>query len=170
MTKRIVVHSVCLFVFAVAFGAAQARIEIRGDATSSSIYADGRPVAALVPFAEKGFTAEDAVREVRPGVFEWTRTFRYDGQDYVRPARLTLELEALYASRFSLIPAVSYDGNTWGKGLEPKGFVKDGKPWTFAYHRTSIPGATYSESGAWSVGLFSAPGQLVGGFSCALVP
>ena len=65
---------------------------------------------------------------------------------------------------------MSYDGNAWGKGLEPKGFVKDGQPWTFAYHRTSIPGATYSESEAWSVGLFSAPGQLIGGFSCSLEP
>ena len=36
--------------------------------------------------------------------------------------------------------------------------------------RTSIPGATYSESEAWSVGLFSAPGQVPGGFSGSLEP
>ena len=170
MTKRTTFLAVCLLVLAVAFAAAQGRIEVRKDGASLTLAADGRPVAALVPFAEKDFTAEDAVREVRPGLFEWTRTFRYAGQDHVRPARLIMELEALYPSRYSLIPAVSYDGNAWGSGLEPKGFVKDGQPWTFAYHRTSIPGATYSESEAWSVGLFSAPGQLIGGFSCSLEP
>ena len=170
MIKRIVVLAIGLTVLSVAFGAAQARIVFRKDATSSTISADGRPLATLVPFAEKDFAAADAVREVSPGVFEWTRTFRYDGPDYVRPARLTMELEALYASRYSLIPAVTYDGNAWGKGLEPKGFVKDGRPWTFAFHRSSIPGASYSESEAWSVALFSAPGQLLGGFSCSLEP
>jgi antitoxin (DNA-binding transcriptional repressor) of toxin-antitoxin stability system len=170
MTKRTTFLAVCLLVLAVAFAAAQGRIEVRKDGASLTLAADGRPVAALVPFAEKNFTAEDAVREIRPGLFEWTRTFRYAGPDYVRPARLTMEIEALYASRYGLIPAVSYDGNAWGSGLEPKGFVKDGQPWTFAYHRTSIPGATYSESEAWSVGLFSAPGQLIGGFSCSLEP
>jgi hypothetical protein len=65
---------------------------------------------------------------------------------------------------------VSYDGNRWGTGKEPKGFSTDVGPWTFAYHRSSIPGATYSESEKWSFGLFSRPGQLPGGFSCALDP
>ncbi len=170
MTKRSTSLSVCLLVFAVAFGAAQGRVEVRKAGDSVSFVADGRAVAAVVPFAGENIAAADALREVRPGVFEWTRTFAYQGQDHVRPVRLAMEVEALYGSRYSLIPAVMYDGNAWGTGLEPKGFVKDGKPWTFAYHRTSIPGATYSESEAWSVGLFSAPGQAPGGFSCALEP
>jgi hypothetical protein len=123
-----------------------------------------------VPFAGPGIAATDAVVELEPGLFEWTRTFAYQGRDHVRAVRLTMEVEALYGSRYSLIPAVIYDGNAWGTGLEPKGFAKDGRPWTFAFHRTSIPGATYSESAAWSVGLFSAPGQVLGGFSCALEP
>jgi hypothetical protein len=170
MTKRSTVLALCLLLAAASFAAAQPRIEIRTGGAATTFVAAGRPVAALVPYVAKDFTAQDRVREVRPGLFEWTRTFRYGGTDYVRPARLTMEVEALYASRYSLIPAVLYDGNAWGKGLEPKGFVADGQPWTFAYHRTSIPGATYSESEAWSVALFSAPGQLVGGFSCSLEP
>ena len=170
MRKRIATAAVCLLAIAVADGAAQARIEVRREGASTRIFADGRAVAALVPFAGENIAAADALREVRPGLFEWTRTFAYTGQDHVRPVRLTMEVEALYASRYSLIPAVVYDGNAWGTGLEPKGFIKDGKPWTFAYHRTAIPGATYSESEAWSVGLFSAPGQVLGGFSCALEP
>lgn len=169
MIKRLSVLAVLSLTVA-AFAAAQTRIETRQEGATTAFSAGGRAVARLVPFAEKNFTASDRVREVGPGLYEWTRTFRYDGQDYVHPVRLTMDVEALYGSRYSLIPAVMYDGNAWGKGLEPKGFVKDGQPWTFAYHRTSIPGATYSESEAWSVALFSAPGQLVGGFSCSLEP
>ena len=170
MNKRIVPAVVCLALAISSVAVAQDRFEVRKTGETLSLFADGRAVAALVPFAGQGIAASDAVREVRPGLFEWTRTFAYKGQDHVRSVRLTMELEALYGSRYSLIPAVTYDGNAWGSGLEPKGFVKDGVPWTFAFHRTSIAGATYSESEAWSVGLFSAPGQMLGGFSCALEP
>ncbi len=169
MNKHIVLAVVCLILVS-SFAMAQGRVEIRQTGQAVSLVAGGKAVANLVPFTGKGIAANDSVRELRPGVFEWTRTFAYQGQDHVRPVRLTMEVEALYVSRYNLIPAVSYDGNAWGTGGEPKGFAKDGQPWTFAYHRTSIPGATYSESEAWSVGLFSAPGQVLGGFSCALEP
>jgi hypothetical protein len=152
------------------FTAAQVRIEFRKTGETQTLYGNGQPVGALVPFSEPDFTAVDEIAEVRPGLFEWNRTFTYNGKDYVRPARLTMEFEAFYRSRYSLIPAVSYDGNRWGDGKEPKGFQKDGTPWTFAYHRVSVPGATYSESDAWSVALFSRPGQIPGGFSCSLDP
>jgi hypothetical protein len=170
MNKRIVPAVVCLVLVLSSVAVAQGRVEVRKTGETLSLIAGGQAVAALVPFTGPGIAAVDAVVEIKPGLFEWTRTFAYQGRDYVRPVRLTMELEALYGSRYSLIPAVSYDGNAWGTGLEPKGFVKDGQPWTFAYHRTSIPGATYSESEKWSVGLFSAPGQVLGGFACALEP
>ena len=150
--------------------AAQVRVEFRTTDGTPTLYAGGQALAAIVPFSETGFAAVDETREVQPGLFEWTRTFTYTGDDYVRPARLTMEVEALYRSTYSLIPAVMYDANAWGSGGEPKGFVRDGRPWVFAYHRTSIAGATYSESGSWSVGLFSRPGQTPGGFSCFLDP
>jgi hypothetical protein len=169
MSKRIVSAAICL-VLAASFAVAQGRVEVRKEGDKSSIFADGRAVATIVPFAGQGIAATDIFREIGPGFFEWTRTFAYQGRDHVRPVRLTMEVEALYGSRYSLIPAVMYDGNAWGTGLEPKGFVKDGQPWTFAFHRSSIAGATYSESEAWSVGLFSAPGQVLGGFSCSLEP
>ena len=60
--------AVCLALFAVAIGTAQARIEVRKDGTSTSLTAGGAAVATIVPFAEKDFTADDAVREVRPGL------------------------------------------------------------------------------------------------------
>ena len=169
MSKRLLCVAVSI-VLVSGVAVAQVRVEVRPAGGTFQFVAGGKAVASIVPFAGKEIAATDAVKEARPGVFEWTRTFAYQGKDHVRPVRLTMEVEALYASRYNLIPAVSYDGNAWGTGGEPKGFAKDGQPWTFAYHRTSIPGATYSESEAWSVGLFSAPGQVLGGFSCALEP
>lgn len=169
MTRRAFAVAIGLLLSAAA-AAAQTKVEFRKAGGTPTFFAGGQALATLRPFAESGFATADAVRELQPGLFEWTRTFIYEGEDYVRPVRLTMELEALYGSRYSLIPAVMYDGNKWGTGLEPKGFVKDGRPWTFAYHRSSIPGATYSESEAWSIGLFSQPGQLVCGFSCSLEP
>ncbi len=150
--------------------AAQARVEFRKSPEGGDFVSGAERLAVIVPFAEADFQTVDEVRELGPGVFEWTRTFTFNGNDYARPARLTMEIEALSKSRYNLIPAVSYDGNLWGTGQEPKGFSTDVGPWTFAYHRSSIPGATYSESEKWSVGFFSRPGQLPGGFSCALVP
>jgi len=169
MSKRLLCVAVSI-VLVSGVAVAQVRVEVRPAGGTFQFVAGGKAVASIVPFAGKEIAATDALKEARPGVFEWTRTFAYQGKDHVRPVRLTMEVEALYASRYNLIPAVSYDGNAWGTGGEPKGFAKDGQPWTFAYHRTSIPGATYSESEAWSVGLFSAPGQVLGGFSCALEP
>jgi hypothetical protein len=169
MMKKTITAVFLIAVFA-AFAAAQTRVEFRKAGETPTLYGNGQPIGAVVPFHEADFTAADDVVELRPGLFEWTRSFRYTGNEYVRPARLTMEFEAFYHSRYSLIPAVSYNGNPWGDGKEPKGFRKDGEPWTFAYHRVSVPGATYSESDAWSVALFSRPGQIPCGFACSLDP
>src|SRR5690625_3216006 len=72
------------------------------------------------------------------------------------------------SAKYHMIPGVSYDGNYWGKGLEPKGFEYKGEPWTFAYHRTAVPGGTFSVNDSCSIGMF---GQYEGiNFSCSLQP
>ena len=45
-----------------------------------------------------------------------------------------------------LIPCVSFNGNEFGGGKEPKGLEKDGEKWVFAYDRTSIPSCTLTEN------------------------
>lgn len=45
-----------------------------------------------------------------------------------------------------VIPGVSYNGNDWGRGNEPKGFACDGEPWVFDDRRTTIPACTISEN------------------------
>lgn len=51
-----------------------------------------------------------------------------------------------YRPNHTVIPCVSYNGNEFGKGLEPKGLTRDGKPWVFAYDRESIPACTLCEN------------------------
>ena len=71
-----------------------------------------------------------------------------------------------------LIPSVSYNGNEWGEGKEPKGMTADnGEIWIHSYDRTSIPSCTEVETRDISVSLFASAettDSLVS--SCALVP
>ncbi len=40
------------------------------------------------------------------------------------------------------VPAVSYSGNTFGDGMDPKGLLCDGKPWVFPSDHAGVPGCT----------------------------
>ncbi|MEW6249215.1 MAG: hypothetical protein AB1716_01085 [Planctomycetota bacterium] len=131
---------------------------------------DGQPAATLTPFDDPEVQASDEVRPVGDGLFEWTRRFTRTGGAANRPVRLTMDLVAPYTATYALIPAVSYNGNDWGSGLEPKGFVRDGVPWSFAFHRCAVPGATYSEGAGWSVALFGKVPAAECGFACSLIP
>ena len=109
-----------------------------------------------------------AVEQVKPGVFKISKTFLATEQtDFFR---LVLDFKAHYGMNWAMIPAVSYNGNNWGRGSEPKGFVTDGKPWSFSYSRASVAGATYSEGPRWSVGLFGDLNGTDAPFSCSVVP
>lgn len=167
--KRKLITGVSLLLISM-FSFGQTDIEIRKTDETHVIFADGQPLGAIVPYQADRIEAADDFREIESGLFEWTRTFTCGGEEFVWPARLTMALEALYPSRYSMIPAVNYNGNPWGTGQEPKGFRAANQLWTFAYHRVSVPGATYSESDAWSIALFSRPGQMTCGFSCSIDP
>ena len=78
-----------------------------------------------------------------------------------------MDFSVPYRMTYGLIPAVSYNGNPWGTANEIKGFSKDGKPWTVAYHRVGVCGGTYSEGENWSVALWAKEG-FTG--ACALIP
>lgn len=135
------------------------------------LYADGHFLGSIVPFAHDAIVAGDEIVALDEGVFQWTRRFRLAGAPPAEPVRLTMDFVANYPAEYAMIPGVSYNGNPWGTGQDPKGFVRDGAPWSFAYHRTSVPGATFSQDKAWSVALF---GKAVdapdAGFSCSLIP
>src|SRR5699024_2516649 len=111
---------------------------------------------------------KEQINEREEGVFEVIQD--YIVTDNSPSLSLVVDFTASYFSKWSMIPAVNYNGNNWGDGLEPKGFEKDGLPWTFSYSRTSIPGATYSEGEKWSVGIFSKIDDARPAFSCSLIP
>lgn len=40
------------------------------------------------------------------------------------------------------VPSVSYSGNAFGDGMDPKGLLSDGEPWVFPSDHAGIPGCT----------------------------
>ena len=54
-----------------------------------------------------------------------------------------------------VIPGISYNGNEWGRGNEPKGFACEGEPWVFDDRRTAIPSCTVSENESTFFALFA---------------
>lgn len=110
----------------------------------------------------------EQIDELEEGIYEIFHEYAVD--DSKQSLGLTVDFTAFYSSNWSMIPALSYNGNNWGKGLEPKGFIKNGEPWIFSYSRTSIPGATYSEGDRWAVGLFAYMDSSIPPFSCSLIP
>ena len=60
-----------------------------------------------------------------------------------------------------VIPAVSYDGNGWGRGQEPKGLYDSADAeqalWVFGGDRCSVPACTISEDARCAVALHGVP-------------
>jgi len=134
------------------------------------LFADADSIGRIEPFVHPAIRAADEVEPVGDEVFKWTRHFTA-----VRPAatpalRLTMDFVAAYEPTYWMIPAVSYNGNPWGSGREPKGSARDGLPWSFAAHRIAVPGATYSEGRDWSVALFAQADSREPGCACSLIP
>ena len=50
-----------------------------------------------------------------------------------------------------MIPAISYQGNPWGRGQVRIGAYEDGTVRSYSYRRTPIPGAVYSEGTRYAV-------------------
>ena len=68
---------------------------------------------------------------------------------------MALEAKTLFLPQHTMIPAVSYDGNPWGRDHEYKGLEEEGAAWTFASHRCAVPGATCSWNETAGIALFS---------------
>ena len=60
MTKKLIVASLLLSA-AAAFCAAQVRVEFRKTGDTLTLYGNGHPIGALVPFKEADFAAADEV-------------------------------------------------------------------------------------------------------------
>jgi len=123
--------------------------------------------AACRTLTSSSWILEDDVRRLGPQLFRWRRRWTNISGRPLR-ARFHLDFESTYAPRFTLIPGVSYDGNTFGSGLEPKGLSVHGEPWFFAAHRCAVPAGAYSAGGGQSLFTFvESPGGPVDA-ACAL--
>lgn len=67
---------------------------------------------------------------------------------------------------FYMIPCVNYNGNDWGEGREPKGLYREGKPWRFAFHRSSVPAGMYAQNEYLAAGFFGCADNQAGFSSC----
>lgn len=116
----------------------------------SIVSADGKPAAEIVPCAG----AADRFDRLDDIAFLWTRTTE------TPVVHMRMELLTFEKPQFTMIPAVSYNGNGWGKVPEYVGDrAEDGTPWSFAWHRVTIPSCTYSATAEASVALMAEAGE-----------
>ena len=122
--------------------------EIMKDGSGHLIAIDGKPYAKIL--AVDGAT--DTFEKIEDGVWKWHRhTDR--ATDHMR-----MEMIFLGDPTFTLVPSVSYNGNGWGDTPEYIGdFAEDGTPWSWAWHRVTIPACTYSENNDIGIALMSEP-------------
>ena len=132
-------------------------MEIRFEEKNSKweVFLDGEMVLTIpVP---KG--CYDSFQMLSDNAFYWKRTTE------TPVTQMKLTLQVAHKPRYFQIPAVNYNGNGWGSGAQYSGYEKDGCPWIYAWHRTSIPACTYNESDNYAVALF---GEEKGGMSCSV--
>lgn len=118
---------------------------------------DGKKEKIAVVSVDSSPETEDFFEEMDEGIVCWKRKIKMPS------VRMVMEAEACFAAEHTLIPAVSYDGNPWGKDHEYKGYEKNGIPYTYAWHRTAVPGASASwneEAGAALYGTGRCSGSL----------
>ncbi|MDD4644636.1 MAG: hypothetical protein PHY99_01450, partial [Bacteroidales bacterium] len=127
-------------------------------------------IGFLVPFTTEGIKTKDRIEQISSGVFRIIRTCTNRSGSAMDSVRLTLDFVHADSASYLMIPAVSYQGNEWGRGKEIKGYKKDGTWWSLSYTRTAIPGATYSEGKKWAVALWGEMDSLKSAFSCSLMP
>ena len=123
-------------------------IEIIKTCSGHAIAADGKIYATI-----NGIDgAVDTFEPIENGAWKWHR-HTAKPTDHMRMEMLLLE-----APYFTMIPAISYNGNGWGDTPEYVGDrAEDGTPWSFASHRVMIPACTYSENDGISVALMTEP-------------
>ncbi len=131
-------------------------IEIIKSENGYALAENGKIYALILP-AEG---AEDSFEKLEDGAWRWRR-------HTAKPVdRMRMEVLLLGAPTFTMVPAVSYNGNGWGKTPEYVGDrAEDGTPWSWASHRVTIPACTYSENDGISIALMAEPN---GNSACSL--
>lgn len=141
----------------------------RQDGTPRLLAPDNSPAGHLAETAPDGVAVSGRIETLDGATFKIVRHFtaRRDIPD----ARLTLAFVHHSPAAWWMIPAVSYNGNHYGRGKEPKGAARDGRFRTLSFRRTPLPGAVYSEGGRFAVATWGdAPKTGRESFSCSIEP
>ena len=97
---------------------------------------DGSTVLLTVQCRED---AADSFEKIEDGAWKWTRKLNAP-TDTMR-----MEFDTASAPKYTMVPAVNYNGNGWGDSEEYVGDSFEGTPWTYEWHRVMIPACTYTE-------------------------
>lgn len=122
--------------------------EIIKDSCGHSIVIDGKVLGKILSVDG----ATDTFEKIEDGAWKWHRHTE-------KPVdNMRMEMVLLGEPDFTMVPAVSYNGNGWGDTAEYVGDrAEDGTPWSFASHRVTIPACTYSENEHISLALMAEP-------------
>ncbi len=117
------------------------------------------------------YLIEEVYEQQDSELFSITRKVK-NTSDQTKVFKFIFALRTCYTPTKYLIPCVSYNGNQWGEGKEPKGMTApNGEAWIHSYDRCSVPSCTQTETKDISVSLFvsgETTDSLVS--SCSLVP
>lgn len=106
-------------------------------------------------FVGHGFSATESVSDCGDGLFSLTRTIKNEGYT-TRIVKVIFETVTEYVPSRYLIPCVSYNGNVFGDGKEPKGlYHENGEPWIHSFERTPIPSCSLTETKDIAFSLFA---------------
>lgn len=121
----------------------------------------------IMEFEAEEWLMEDRVEELGEGFYKVRRT--WSNQSKIdKKVNLFFDVVTSFEPTYYLIPGVSYNGNPWGNGNEPKGLTQDGQPWVFSFSRTGLPSATFSENNEYTLGLFTAEEKQSVNSACSL--
>lgn len=129
----------------------------------------GEVVGTVRPGAPDGVEMSCSVQ--KEDASTWRLECVFKAQKDIPDARLTLDFEVPHKASWWMIPSVSYNGNDWGRGLEPKGASLDGEWRSYSYRKTPVPGAVYSENEKYAIATWSGVPQCgEDDFSCSVMP
>ena len=83
--------------------------------------------------------AVDNFEKIEDGAWKWTRKLNAPTDN------MRMEFDTASAPKYTMVPAVNYNGNGWGDSEEYVGDNFEGTPWTYEWHRVMIPACTYTE-------------------------
>lgn len=160
---------VCLFLL-LSFVVSQLAVAGHFSWKKNQLFQNGDRVGYVRCEMTEGLRLKQKVEKINENLFRFTNIISATRD--IDSATFRFEFVHSSSPRYLLIPSVSYNGNYWGKGEEPKGFVCNGVARSYEYRRTAVPGATYSEGSRYAVAMWGVEQRSLKdpGFSCSLFP